>query len=46
MWLMASWIYCALSAPAHSDSRPLVNVSSLGAPCGLAPLSARLGAAS
>jgi hypothetical protein len=34
------------SAPANSDYRPVANVSSLSAPCGLAPPSARLGAAS
>jgi hypothetical protein len=34
------------SAPEHSDYRPVANVSSLSAPYGLAPISARLGVAS
>jgi hypothetical protein len=46
MWLMASWVYCALYAPVHSDSRPVANVSSLYAPFGLAQPSARPGVAS
>lgn len=46
MWLMASWVYCVLYAQAHSDSRPVVNVSSLSAPSDLARTSARLRAAS
>lgn len=39
-------IWVSLSVPAHSDCQPVVNVSSLVSPCGLARTSARLGAAS
>jgi len=37
---------CFSCDPAHSDSQPVENVSSLSAPCGLARTSARPGAAS